>query len=98
MVAMLIGCFFAMVAGFAVAATVLTHRSHSGAWSALAEERLALIERDRLRQSEARLAGGTFPRTVAVRRPAEGGPVVYQRRFTARAEWTPLRSGQRAAA
>lgn len=98
MVALLIGCLFALVAGFALASMFVTHRGHAGAWSALAAERQMLIERDRLRRSEAALAGGGFPRTVGVRRPAEGGPVVYQRRFNARSEWTPLLPARRAAA
>jgi hypothetical protein len=98
MVAMLIGCFFALVAGLALATMAVTHRSHVGAWSALAAERRALIERDRLRQVEDEVAGGEFPRTVGVRRVAQPGPVVYARRFMARAAWTPLRPGQRAAA
>jgi len=96
MVALLIGCFFALVAGFAVASMAVTHRAHSGAWSALADERRALIERDR--QREALAAGGEYPRTVGIRRAAQAGPVVYARRFMARSEWTPLRPGQRAAA
>ena len=98
MVAMLIGCFFALIAGFAVAAMISTRQRYSGAWAALAAERQALIERERCKAGEVALAGGGFPRTVSVRRPTEAAPVVYQRRFTARAEWTPLRAGRRAAA
>jgi hypothetical protein len=96
MVAMLIGCFFALVAGFALASMAVTRRAHAGAWSALAAERRALIERDRVREAAA--AVGEFPRTVGVRRTAQTGPVVYAHRFMARAAWSPLRPGQRVAA
>lgn len=95
MIAMLIGSFFALVAGFAVASILMTQRAHSGAWSALAAEREALIERERRR---AVAANGEPARTVGVRRAVRAGPVVYARRFMARSEWTPLRPCQRAAA
>ena len=94
MLALLISSFFIGAAGFALAAIVVTERSHAGAWDRLAEERKTLRTRDL-----AALAEAWLPTTVTAQAPlTPPGGYRYERRFMPRAGSVQLPGGLRAAA
>lgn len=97
MLALLIGFGFSLALVFALAAIATTSHRYHGQWDALAAERRALMARTAT-PGETSSAEPRLRRTVTGRVVEAVGPVVYQRRFTARAESTPLRLSRRAAA